>query len=101
MRQIGPGNDADKLITAQNGEALDIVLLEQHDALFERCILCDRNWVRCHDLSDLATPFAHEFGRNLTRTRQKPQPPAPLAFRPDCGAANKVTFRYDADQSTG
>ena len=71
LKKIGPGHDADKLISAHDGQALHVVLLDNPDNIFERGIFCNGDRIRCHDLLHLAAPFTHIFRCGLTFSHQK------------------------------
>jgi hypothetical protein len=56
--------------------ALDTMLFDQLDGIFENVFSATVTGVQRRDLSDLATRSCTKFGRDLTPAYQKPQPSA-------------------------
>src|ERR1700730_9740538 len=98
---VGARHDANDPVSARHRQTLDTILFHQlHDRL-EISIFGDGQWLRRHDLADLATVLVNEIGCLSAWAKNELQEPAALALGADFAAPNEVAFRDDADEFTG
>src|SRR5208282_971765 len=100
MHEIGPTDDANHSAVAQDGKALDTAPFHELDHRLQRIVFADGAGIGGHDFGDFFAGDMHVFSGEPSGPEEKLEPLWSTALCADLAAAQKVAFRYDADELT-
>jgi hypothetical protein len=90
VKKICPTDDADNLVSPDDGKPLDALLLHQPHDFLQLGVFRGHLRLNSHDLADFAAMHMDVFTRQASRANEKLEPARPPAFGAGFPAAQQV-----------